>query len=88
MTTARIVPCCTPPVFAWAEKPLETLLPVSVTLEMATSGIVTDVEDVVTSLIMVRTHLPWASVRCIVVATFKTHITCPSGVTGAVVMEP
>ena len=87
--TARILTCCTPPVAALADKLLEALLPISVTLGMVTSGIVTDVEAIVTSRIMVVVaHLPRALVRCIVVAIFKANITCPSGVTGAVVMEP
>ena len=51
--TARILTCCTPPVAALADKLLEALLPISVTLGMVTSGIVTDVEAIVTSRIMV-----------------------------------
>lgn len=87
--TARILTCYTPPVVALVDKLLEALLPISVTLGMVTSGIVTDVEAIVTSRIMVVvTHLPQALVRCIVVVIFKATITCPSGVTGAVVMEP
>ena len=87
--TARILTCYTPPVVALADKLLEALLPISVTLGMVTFGIATDVEAIVTSRIMVVvTHLPQALVRCIVVAIFKANITCPSGVTGAVVTDP
>ena len=86
--TAGILDCYTPPVVALADKLLEALLPISVTLEMVKSGIVTDVEAVVTSqVMMVGTLLPRALVRCIVVAIFKADITCPSGVTGTPVTD-
>lgn len=60
-----------------------------VTSGMVLSGTVTRVVEAVISQAMVAaTHLQRASVKCTATAIFKVIITCHSGVTGEVVMEP
>ena len=72
------------------EELLEALLPASVTSDIAPPGTATHVVEVVMYITIVAPTVPLTvSVRCTAItATLEAGITCPSGVTGAMVMEP
>ena len=71
-------------------EPSEALLPASVTSDIAPPGTATHVVEVVMYMAIVAPTVPLTvSVRCsAITATLEAGITCPSGVTGAMVMEP
>ena len=71
-------------------EPSEALLPASVTSDIAPPGTATHVVEVVMYITIVAPTVPLTvSVRCTALtATLEAGITCPSGVTGAMVMEP
>ena len=67
---------------------LEALLPASVTSDIAPPGTATHVVNVVVAIVTPTDPLK-ASVSCTAVTTtLEAIITCPSGVTGVVGMEP
>ena len=87
MMTARIPTCCTLLIAASEETPSEALLPALVLSEIATFGTAMVAEDPVIHTLEVAIHPQWVSAKCHAAAIFRVAITCPSGVTGVVVME-
>ena len=85
MMTARIHICCTLLITASEETHSEALLPALVVLEMVTSGTAMVAEDPVIHTLEVVIHPRWVSAKRHAAAIFSLVITCPSGVTGAVV---
>ena len=87
MTTARIHTCCTLLLAASEETPSEALLPATVISDMAAFGTAMVAEDPVIHTLEVVIHTQWVSAKCHAAAIFSLVLTCPSGVTGAVVTD-
>ena len=87
MMTARIPTCCTLLLVASEETPLEALLPAMAISEMVRFGTATDAEHGVIHSLEVVIHPRWVLAKRHAAAIFRVTITCPSGVTGATVME-
>ena len=69
------------------ETPSEDLLPAMVISDMAAFGTVMIAEDPVIQTLEVVIHPQWVSGKYHAAAIFRLTLTCPSGVTGVVVME-
>ena len=87
MMTARIPTCCTLLMVAWEETPSEASLPALVISDMETFGTAMRAEDPVIHTLEVVIYPQGVSAKRHVAATFRTGITCPSGVTGTVATD-